>query len=141
MTDGKMIDLDMARGLLARAVLTQSPDFVYNPHGMGAACFYVPVSPADWSTLNGQPDSQADPETDPRCFTGCLVGVALAFAGITFPKTEVRPIHLIASGGGLPVTADAVTYLRRAQQSQDAGSTWGQAYQDAEVIAQRIITG
>lgn len=140
MTDGKMIDLDMARGLLARAVLTQGPEFVYNPHGMGAACFYAPVSPADLPTLTSQPGSQADPETDPRCFTGCLVGVALAFAGITFPKTEIRPIHLIAAGGSLPLTADAVTYLRRAQQQQDNGSTWGQAYQNAELTA-RIITG
>lgn len=141
MTDSKMIDLDMARGLLARAVLTQGPDFVYNPHGMGAACFYVPAVAANIPGLADNPVNQVDPETDPRCFTGCLVGVALAFAGITFDEAESRPIHQIAAGGGLPLTSGAVTYLRRAQMSQDTGGTWGQAYQDAEVIAQRIITG
>lgn len=133
----KEIDLETARGLLARAVLTKGPEFVYNPYEFGTPCAYVPLDPQN----PGSPEvssPEVKGEDDPRCLTGCLVGVALALAGYELTVDEARPIHRLAHEESFPVTGEAVNYLREAQKLQDAGSTWGNAYDAAEAFAARI---
>lgn len=119
-----MINLTEARGLLARAVLTQGPDFVYCPDGQGV-CRYEP-----------QPD--AGHEGDPRRNTGCLVGVALDLAG------EFRHRGVATTVGGLRttypdmMTRAAMIYFDVAQRKQDMGEPWGKAYAAAESEADAI---
>jgi hypothetical protein len=112
-----MIEIDQARGLLARAVLTQGPDFIYNPDGL-YACAYAP-----------QPDVD---EGNPRRITGCLVGVALDLAG----ETRHHRINggIAAVRDSLPglLSEDAEAYFRVAQVEQDRGASWGRAYAEAE---------
>lgn len=124
-----MIDLEQARGLLARAVLTQGPDFVYKVGDRPKVCLYRPTKETDYGF-----DSD-----DPRSKTACLVGVALSLAG------ETRHVDIQDSVTGLSatfrdmMTDEAAKYFRRAQYRQDNGETWGIAYRDAEAIAERLI--
>lgn len=111
----KTIDLDMARGLLARAVLTQGPDFVYNPEGHGD-CHYEPL-----------PDTEG-----PKGVTGCLVGVALGLHGAQIPKGSTDSIVAIRNESPDMATEAAAVYFQAAQWAQDNGNSWGQAYATAE---------
>lgn len=124
-----MIDLEQARGLLARAVLTQGPDFVYKVGDTPKVCMYRPLNDTECNL------------GDPRGKTACLVGVALSLAG------ETRHVDIQDSATGLRktfpdmMTDEAAQYFRRAQFRQDTGETWGIAYRDAEAIAERLIRG
>lgn len=121
-----LMTLEMARGYLARAVLTQGPDFVYRATGRAVICHYKAL-----------PDST--PETDPRHHTGCMVGVVMKLSG-----REILEVH----EGETPesvymreewnLSARAGRYLYSAQYAQDNGHTWGQAYAHAEDMILRI---
>ena len=130
MSERKKITLTDARGVLARAVLTQGPDFVYSPNA-GAMCYYDPVNV-----------NEAFSPEDPRLKTPCLIGVALNLAG------EERHHHFHGQVyreenpdyqwgtlfGAFPdmMTEKAGKYFRAAQAQQDEGKTWGAAYATAE---------
>lgn len=114
-----MIGLEEARGLLARAVLTQGPDFVYNPGNQMSVCYNVPV---DW-------DDGVAIEGHPARTTGCLVGTALSLGGV-----DVKDMP---RGAGIhdfraSVEYDACVYFGSAQIVQDRGESWGAAYKTAE---------
>lgn len=112
-----MIELDQARDLLRRAVETQGRDFVYNPTAM-AACYYTPMIQHD--------------QNDPRTKTGCLIGVALDLAGETRHRNAKGPVFRLHHDFPDMMTEDAKDYLTVAQQAQDGGNSWGQAYDRAE---------
>lgn len=113
-----MITLDEARGLLARAVLTKGPEFVYTLDP-DEKCYYEPL----WR--------RTDPG-DPRYDTGCLVGVALGLAGETRhhgARGSVKSLHLACPD---MMSVWAAAYFSTAQWAQDGGDTWGGAYRAAE---------
>ncbi len=114
--DSARINLERARGLLARAVLTQGSEFVYNPDGK-AECLYVPVG-----------------YFGPQSITGCLVGVALDLAGETVHQGFSGMVTGIRDMYPGMLTSAATLYLAEAQTVQDHGGTWGKAYQEAENI-------
>jgi hypothetical protein len=119
------INLEQARGLLARAVLTQGPGFVYTPE-RGTVCFYEPLG-----------DDSA-PDSDPRSKTGCLVGMALALAGVDAKQLDGgvhAAHHTWFERGTVALSEKASRYLQAAQTVQDGGETWGQAYAAAERFA------
>lgn len=109
------IELEQARGLLARAVLTQGEEFIYNPGGAGIVCEYKPFG-----------------KTGPQSKTGCLIGVALDLAG------ETRHHHVSGNVISLSMrfpdmfSREVVRYFGAAQDSQDLGKSWGMAYKAAE---------
>lgn len=116
------IDLTQARDLLKRAVETQGRDFIYNPSGNGM-CRYTPIPKDD----------------GPQGQTGCLVGVAMALAGVDVTRGPWRAdlgLNIYSVCLELPglLTTEAERYLSVAQQSQDHGSTWGAAYDRAECV-------
>lgn len=115
-----MISLEQARGLLKRAVETQGPDFIYAP-GPNPQCKY-----------EARPDLFGD--DDPRSRTGCLVGVALSLAGETRHLGSDEGILVLADSIDGLLDDDAASYLRIAQDEQDAGKTWGEAYDNAEAF-------
>lgn len=122
-----MIDIVQARGLLARAVLTKGPDFVYgkDAEGNNLQCYYNPIED---STISN----------DPRTTTGCVVGVALSLVGFTVEKDEQDGIEYVGTVEELSyryptwMTEDTMQYFKRAQYVQDRGLTWGEAYTQAE---------
>lgn len=124
------VSLETARGLVARAVLTQGPDFVYLPEDCtdtNRVCLYVPM-PADHPAV----DTNLGPQ-DPRCQTACIVGVALGLAGYTFEVTDTDNFRVYARNKALPISQAATEYLMAVQSRQDgAGRTWGEAYRWAE---------
>jgi hypothetical protein len=121
------IDVDQALALLERAVATQGGDFIYNPGGHGSCHYTAYVS------YDGDPD--------PRAKTGCLVGVALRFAGINLDDASGSITSLWEPGDmhwpGLQqvLTHDAVQVMQAAQGSQDKGHTWGAALGAAHAVA------
>lgn len=112
------ITLTEARGFLARAVLTQGPDFIYAPQG--------------WETCWYEPHPDGSPDGGPSGKTGCLVGVALDLAGETRHRGECTDISGLAAFFPDMLTKDARIYFGYAQRSQDHGSSWGEAYRRAE---------
>jgi hypothetical protein len=116
------INLERARTLLAEAVKTQGRDFVYNPGGE-YECEYTPVL-----RLANEPER-------PNQKTGCLIGVALSLAGVNV-KTLCGSVSLSAAewkrGGVVDLQGFTAEYFRLAQREQDAGSTWGDAFDTAE---------
>ena len=132
-----MIDLEQARGLLARAVLTQGPDFVYNVR-LGAGCHYEPQSLANIAKADGNGYNFEPKADDPRAKTGCLIGVALSLAGETWHlggRTRIADMNQRYPGH---LTEAAVDYFARAQQVQDSCGSWGEAYRTAEAIAENL---
>jgi len=130
-----MIKLEEARGLLARAVLTQGPDFVYNPDGKGS-CYYSPVTKdflreVHLITEKRLETALAD-SSEPAKLTGCLIGVALSLAGETRHLKILGGIYEVARNLPDLLSIRAMHYLRTAQAKQDNGVTWGEAYQEAE---------
>lgn len=123
------IDVEEARLLLAKAMVTQGRDFVYNPNGKGG-CFNVPKTHLGWS---------AD---DPRRTTGCLVGTAMALSGRIEDMSyyEEGPVWSTFSPY---LTRSAAEYLTIAQNTQDHGGTWGEAFDKAEesvdVLGQGVV--
>jgi hypothetical protein len=133
----KTIGLPEARGLLARAVLTQGPDFVYNPREIdGSAgkggCFNIPFGdiPDSLRVARGCLDI---PEDSPQRKTGCLIGTAMKLTGDPVIiqaaiDSPAKPVYRFSNW----LTKDAERYLSFAQQYQDGGSTWGEAFKKAE---------
>lgn len=121
-----MIELEQARELLHAAVETRGRDFVYNPNGYGT-CKYTPLTERD----------EPDPDYPARK-TGCVVGVALDLAGET--RHHGSPLSVIGLQDTIGdfMTKQAARYLRVAQEEQDSGASWGQAYDAAESALQRI---
>lgn len=118
--------------ILAQAVATQGPGFVYCPGGT-LGCFYEPV-PLDHVESRG--------EDDPRRLTGCLVGVALELAGETRQRGSVHTIHrLYMSFFPSLCTRAAKDYLAVAQATQDLGASWGEAYAMAEASLPLVLAG
>lgn len=119
-----MIELEEARGLLARAVLTQGPDFRYNNTTGGRECWYLPLTPNDEIFAS-----------DPRCCTGCLIGTALKLSGVEvaeWPGSIEYVYDLDKDGMQSKISQEVARYFQRAQTAQDDGRTWGEAYAAAE---------
>lgn len=112
-----MIEIDQARGLLARAVLTQGPDFIYNPGG-AYTCTYQP-----------QLDLEAN---NPRRITGCLIGVALDMAGETRHHRAGGNVDTLSKAYPELMSAEVKDYFWTAQIAQDRGQSWGAAFRAAE---------
>jgi hypothetical protein len=138
----RIIELEEARGLLARAVLTQPPDFVYTRHSPVAfSCANVPIT----HFSNGT--SRELPEDDPARKTGCLIGTAInKIAGVPIPygaeRYGIMPLAELLNNlfwyERVVLSPDAEQYFLTAQVKQDSGMTWTEAYQVAE---QAIIDG
>lgn len=121
-----IIELDQARDLLRQAVETQGRDFVYNP-GRHGECRYEPV---DAQAAGISPDA-------PQARTGCLIGVALTLAGISILAQHMNTSIAFAETTGQATGAEALssgtrTYFYVAQEVQDNGGSWGEAYDEAE---------
>lgn len=127
--------LEEARGYLARAVLTKSPEFVYVPRGVNR---YKEMAEGKHSCSYF---CRTDlPEDDPRYGTPCLVGVALRFAGREFHKAqEGRAPQEPAMSVAWNLSHEAGTYFRAAQLEQDDSQSWGHAYNAAEKVAEEMI--
>lgn len=127
-----MITLDQARGLLARAVLTQGPDFVYRTTGI---CAYQPTTQAVGTDEDAEGVSEAERDYYTAEKTGCLIGVALDLAGYTDHRSSAGSVVGLWSDRTIPgVSAQAVAYWQAAQSTQDGRLTWGEAYRRAEAI-------
>ena len=116
-----MIGLHEARVLLEMAMETQGRDFVYGRSG--EHCFYEPRNSYKHFLFS---------ENDNRRKTGCLIGVALDFAGETRHHgmvTIVVGIHLTYPD---MLSEDAMHYFQIAQNTQDIGVNWGRCYDAAE---------
>jgi hypothetical protein len=120
-----VIDIGTALDLLAAAVERRGEDFVYQPVWMEESR-YLTCRYAN----RGAPD--------------CIVGQALAFAGVGVHKLEamlddgVRDLYL---RGELPVTftLGALAVFHAAQQSQDRGCPWGDVHAYATAAAVRFL--
>lgn len=132
-----MMQLPEARGLLARAVMTQGPDFVYNREGDATvACVNVPIGMVHEAGLGFSSSHRihAAAADDPRRVTGCLVGTALLLSGrVTVGDLAARADNGVAVFSFLLSDA-ALAYLETAQDRQDAGASWGEAYVAAEQL-------
>lgn len=130
-----MMQLHEARGLLARAVMTQGPEFVYNREGdCSIACVNVPIGMAHEAGLGFSSSHRifSAAADDPRRVTGCLVGTALLLSGrVTAGDLAARADNGVATFSFL-LTDAALAYLETAQDRQDAGASWGGAYAAAE---------
>lgn len=130
----RFIDLQRARELLAQAVATQGPHFVYSPYD-GAGCYYTKLVPNMAVPL--EPDRLV-PEGDPRTATSCLIGVVLDLAGHTFHHAQrVQSLSVcgLLNEGHITlneISPEAVLYLNMAQKEQDDRRPWGVAYETAE---------
>lgn len=142
----EMITLPIARKLLKRAMETQGRDFVYaNRPETHSKCFYVPLSnenlPAILESVKvyGSPDYLRLSDNDPRTKTGCLIGTALKLHGIAMSKlsTNTQKINQFPKDFPGMIDQDAADYFQEAQYKQDRGLTWGEAYDAAEVWAER----
>lgn len=131
-TTEKSLGIEEARDLLLRAVAAQGRGFVYNEAGQGASCLYVPATEENVAkiTAGGAGTFTKD---DPRRTTGCLIGTALTLRG------ETRHLYAVATIDNVNIdfldgmiTTEAEKYLLAAQNSQDKGSTWGEAFDKAE---------
>lgn len=124
-----MIDINQARELLAQAVETQGRDFVYKARGISGPCSYVPMRPLAGGRAYGPVAA------DNRTKTGCLIGVALDIAGETRHHVpDVSSLSINALWIKFPdmLTREAAEYFTEAQDAQDTGRTWGEAYDRAE---------
>lgn len=124
-----MIDLAKARELLKAAMETQGRDFIYSPAGQG--CFYQPIT--ELSAAYPRQDGSTNlTEDDPRRKTGCLIGVALDLHGETRHHGFNGRVRELFNTYPDMMTEQACRYFSRAQERQDAGYTWGSAFDKAE---------
>jgi len=127
------ITVPIAQGLLARAVLTQGPDFIYNP----------PVNAGERTkNCRNSPNPDA-PEDHPMRITGCLVGTALTLHGLTAHTNEYNNngnVLDFQSRHPEALTEQAAYYFFAAQATQDGGESWGAAYAGAEEQAASLAT-
>lgn len=139
------LDIDEARAGLKEAMLTQGPDFIYNPRSL-YTCKYEPINAEearhhaeDIVDLEDYPDSEAYEArvaeifaNDPRVKTACLVGTHLTLRGNTeHLDTTTTVLGLFERFPGM-MTEEAMSYLEAAQQSQDRGDEWGHSVEEAE---------
>ena len=126
------VDLPEARHLLSQAVHTQGREFVYNPKGSAGGCFNVPITEeiAKNYALDGWTTDS------PKSKTGCLVGTALALAGIPI-ASHSGPVSDFSQF----LSETARRYLAVAQQMQDNAAAWGHAYDGAEAYANGFHQG
>lgn len=125
----KPITLEDARGLLARAVLTQGPDFIYTTTP-GEGCYNVPIGQLDKIAY---PRAAAKYAGKPQEKTGCLVGTALSLHGFTFTHNQGYGVSGLPSAWfDAEECVYVQSYLNVAQDAQDEGNTWGEAYLRAE---------
>src|SRR5438552_9611759 len=125
-----MIDLGQARELLKRAVETQGRDFVYNVKVGGVTgCFYVPLTEDNIERYE-LPVRNVSIESVKKT-TGCLIGVALDLAGLTFHHGSTAKLYGLTRVDAY-LTIEARQYLQVAQDVQDSGGSWGAAYDGAE---------
>lgn len=110
-----MIEIVQARQLLLQAMQTQGPDFVYAETGF-ETCYYTLVPSVAGS----------------RAITGCLIGVALDLAGETRHKDFYGNVVVLAQEFPDMMSQATVLYFSVAQQAQDKGAAWGEAYRLAE---------
>jgi len=79
------------------------------------------------------------PADSPKRITGCLVGTAMKLSG------RVQNWNRYATGSVRNfaefLTDEALHYFTGAQIAQDAGKTWGQAYDQAEAWANGVNWG
>jgi len=135
--DGLLMDtinLAQARQLLRQAVETQGRDFVYNDSPN--MCFNVPFTD-DLVDEDGNAYQFAPPADHVKRRTGCLVGTAMTLAGRSF-----RPGFAAGTVGDAyrhHLSESALAYLRAAQNAQDQGRTWGEAFDDAEACAEAYL--
>jgi hypothetical protein len=120
-----VIDIGYALDLLAEAVKSRGQGYAYfpvwNTEANDATCLYARNEP-----LN------------------CIVGEALAHAGARVEKLEglcahgIRDLH---RDGRLAVTLTlgALVVLHTAQQSEESGSPWGGALEDATIAAVKFL--
>ena len=129
-----MIDLEQARELLAAAVATRGPDFVYNPGGW-RTCMYEPVPVGTQKSFSESPVVAGEPCT----LTGCLIGVALDLAGETRQHGSDDAIERLRRQYPDMMTDAAMQYFFVAQRSQDSGGSWGEALERAERAIPQIL--
>ena len=133
------INLIEARRLLSHAVYTQGNDFVYQDKNDKVGCLNVPYTDelAAKLGLDKLCEEGLLPAADsPKRRTGCMVGTALALAGVPVPPSAAqagvwyfRPF----------LTELAAKYLRVAQMTQDQGLMWGTAFEMAEMWADHLV--
>ena len=92
----------------------EQPDFIYNPAydplEFSISCFYT----------EGAKDG-------PEC-NGCIFGQALQNLGVPLEKLETtQTIEFLLSDLGIAVTTEESHHLRKVQEQQDTGKTWGEA--------------
>lgn len=132
------INRDNVLEQLHAAVMTQGPDFVYNPSGDSACVYYPVVHPTQ---LKDRPKFLADPRTK----TGCLIGTQLSLLGVPREALElfVGAISNLATSPTTPLAAyviltpTAARIMQVAQNVQDRGYSWG----SAEAAAIRVYNG
>ena len=117
--------MDEALEWLRLAVDTQGRDFVYNPPGGSFRCFYLPQKYA--------------PKGSPQTRTGCLIGTAMKLAGRAITEDMERN-NVLSLADQWNLSEHAALILQRAQQVQDSGSTWGEAWKKAHRRAGEILS-
>lgn len=118
------LDLAKARELLKAAMETQGRDFVYQIKP-GSGCYNAPVDDSWWPDCPWPADS-------PKRITGCLVGTAMKLAGVDVAMREAYRGGTVGVAFGHLLTEEAICYLAVAQDKQDNGSPWGEAFDAAE---------
>lgn len=120
------IDLDAAIEAVEKAVLAKGEDYVYDRPEGRHWCVYV---------HEGQPS--------------CIVGHALTYLGVpldALAKADgatggrwFEPVsEELAMDGIAYFTHEATGFLAYAQQRQDDGYPWGEAFRDARYLAFRV---
>lgn len=112
-------------------IAERGSDFTYNPGG-GSQCTYVPVTDGRNPLNNTAGMSVRIPAA--AQVTGCLVGQIITRTNrmkdtIANSRTNVNGLVI---NGLLVTTPEARLFLHSLQRFQDAGSTWGDALQDAK---------
>jgi hypothetical protein len=132
-----MLTLEDARAYAREEVARMGEDFVYKQANSVTNCYYVPTT--DPRLRGFDPDRHGiirHPAQGAQT-TGCLVGGIITRAGLMTDAIARSVLGVASLVDGslalLPVQdSDTRTYLIRLQQYQDAGMSWGKAYQEAE---------
>jgi hypothetical protein len=117
-----VIDAAKALDLLAGAVKARGEGHIYPD--FNGACYY---------TASGEPD--------------CMVGEALSQAGVSIDVLDglnnrgafMSDCRDYLAANGVTVTEDAGKVFRAAQERQDIGNTWGDAYKVAADLSAFFI--
>ena len=140
------IDGEKALSLLEECVRERGEDYVYPKAEMNGDCVYVfgtDMVPVDVDEYGDDLFAeQAVGELTP----GCMVGLALAKAGVplgAFLALEINreepassAIPYLREAGYLTATGAAIDVFLAAQQAQDAQKSWGEALGEATPLAE-----